>query len=313
MLKATMSMTLLAFILLATTTVECARAVPGNNAGGIAFVSDRRSETQGALHIYRMNADGRGPTTRLTKLPGDNVMPAWSPDGARIAFVHSDAFGIPGLYTMGADGSDETPLTSDLLFNTEPAWFPGGRKIVLSRSEDIYAMTLDAGGAQAGQLSRLTRDTGADRHPAVSPDGKKIAFASDRDGDFDIYVMKAAPESAGNRPVKLTRNTASDFAPDWSPDGKKIAFSTGPGGAREVYVMKAVPQDVDTNRPANLTENTADDSEPAWSPDGGAIAFVSDRTGDEEVWRMAADGADPTNLTKSPNSREIQPAWQPAP
>jgi TolB protein len=166
---------------------------------------------------------------------------------------------------MDDDGSNETPLTSDLLFNIEPDWFPNGRKIVLSRSEDIYAMTLDASGDPTGKPTRLTTNPNADRQPVVSPDGRRIAFASDRDGDFDIYVMKAAP------------------------------------------------QDGDTNLPRNLTGNAADDSDPAWSPDGETIAFATDRTGDDEIWRMRTDGAEPTNLTKSPNSQDLQPAWQPLP
>ena len=77
--------------------------------------------------------------------------------------------------------------------------------------------------------------------------------------------------------------------------------------------MRAVPEDRDTNPPINLTNDAADDSGPAWSPDGEMIAFTSDRTGDDEIWRMGADGTDPTNLTRSRNSQDIQPDWQPLP
>lgn len=294
----------------AAAIVEGAKADPRDGAGSILFASDRKATT-GGFNIYRIDANGRGPMRQLTEAPGERVMPASSADGSSIAFVRSGLTGLPNIYRMDADGSSETPLTTDLLFNTDPAWFPNSRKIIFSRREDIYALALDASGEPAGKPARLTRDAGADRQPVVSPDGRKIAFASDRDGDFEIYTMKAAPEGRRNRPVKLTDNSAFDSAPDWSPDGMKIAFSGGSQGAREIYVMEAVAGDADP--PRNLTKSAADDSDPAWSPDGGMIAFTSYRTGDAEIWRMSAEGSDPTNLTGSPKSEDLQPAWRPLP
>lgn len=299
-----------ATLLMTVAGVECAKAGSQGNTSSIVFTSDRKSDTGGLLDIYRMDADGRGPTKKLTDTPGNDVMPAWSADGDELVYVRSDLTGMPNIYRMDVDGSNETPVTAGPSFNTDPAWFPNNRKIAFSRSEDIYAMVLGASGDSAGKLIRFTRDSNADRQPVVSADGRRIAFASDRDGDFDIYVMKAAPESATNRPVKLTRNATSDFTPEWSPDGKRIAFTSGRQGSREIYVMKAVPQDTDTNPPNNLTSNAADDSDPAWSPDGRKIAFTSDRTGDGEIWAVGADGADPSNLTRSPASEELQPDWQ---
>jgi Tol biopolymer transport system component len=297
---------LAASVVTSVAIVESANANPPGNAGSIVFTSDRKAA--GGSNVYRMDADGRGPMKPITESPGERLMPAPSPDGSSIAFVRSGLTGIPNIYRMDADGSDESPLTTDLLFNTDPAWFPNSRKIVFSRGEDIYAMALDASGEPAGRPTLLTRGPGADRQPVVSPDGKRIAFASDRDGDFDIYVMKSAPEGRRNMPLRLTDNTAFDFAPDWSPDGERIAFSGGTAGEREIYVMRA-----DGSDPTNLTGNAADDSDPAWSPDGERIAFTSTRTGDAEIWSMGADGSDATNLTGSPNSEDLQPDWQPLP
>lgn len=300
-----------AILLDAPTVLVPAKASRGD-APAIVFTSDRGAGKEGGFdNIYRMNADGHGPAKKLTDIQGNNVMPAFSPDGSEIAYVHSGATGLPAIYRMNADGSGESSLISDLSFNTDPAWFPGGRRIVFSRNEDIYAAVLGSGGAT--KLIRLIRNAGADRQPAISPDGKKVAFVSDRDGDFDVYVMKVAPEGSANRPVKLTRNTTPDFAPDWAPAGGKLAFSSGEVGAREIYVMKAVPQNAETNPPINLTNDAADDSDPDWSPDGKQIAFTSDRTGNDEIWRMQADGTDPANLTNSPTSEDLQPDWAPPP
>ena len=192
--------------------VEGAKADPPGSSGSIVFTSNRKA--MGGFDIYRVEADGRGPMRQLTEAPGERVMPAWSPDGSSIAFVRSGLTGIPNIYRMDADGSNEAALTTDLMFNTDPAWFPSSQ-IVFSRGEDIYTLALDASGEPAGKPTRLTRNPGADRQPVVSPDGKRIAFASDRDEDFYIYVMKTAPECRRNMPIKLTDNDAFDFALDW--------------------------------------------------------------------------------------------------
>ena len=60
--------------------------------------------------------------------------------------------------------------------------------------------------------------------PAWSPDGTKIAFTTDRDGNFEIYVMNAD----GTGQTRLTNNAAADDEPAWSPDGSKIAFTSRP-------------------------------------------------------------------------------------
>ena len=87
----------------------------------------------------------------------------------------------------------------------------------------------------------------------------KIAFYSDRDGNYEIYVMDAD----GSNPTNLTNNPANDGAQAWSPDGSKIAFGSSRDGNMEIYIM-----DTDGSNPTNLTNNPAWDDFPAWSPSG---------------------------------------------
>ena len=89
-----------------------------------------------------------------------------------------------------------------------------------------------------------------------SPEQTKIAFESNRDGNWEIYVMNAD----GSEQTNLTNNPAMDTFPSWSPGGKKIAFQSFRDGNWDIYVMNA-----DGSEQTNLTNNPASDGEPSWS------------------------------------------------
>ena len=67
--------------------------------------------------------------------------------------------------------------------------------------------------ADGSGQTRLTNNADDDLDPSWSPDGAKIAFRSDRDGNFEIYVMNAD----GSGQTNLTNNAAEDYEPAWSP------------------------------------------------------------------------------------------------
>lgn len=77
--------------------------------------------------IYTIGADGSG----RMRLADNAGQPVWSPDGERIAFL-SFRDGNPELYSMKADGSDQTRLTSGPAEDVDPAWSPDGRRIARS-------------------------------------------------------------------------------------------------------------------------------------------------------------------------------------
>jgi TolB protein len=127
----------------------------------------------------------------------------------------------------------------------------------------------------------------------------QIVFDTNRDGNFEIYVM--TPSGTGVQ--RLTNNAARDAEPNVSPDGAKIAFVSDRDGNNEIYVMN-----VDGSGQTRLTTNGASDREPAWSPDGTQIVFRSDRDGNNEIYKMNADGSDQTRLTNHAASDAL-PDW----
>ena len=138
---------------------------------------------------------------------------------------------------------------------------------------------------------------------AEAPTKQQIAFYSNRDGNFEIYVM----DVDGNNPRRLTINPAIDAGPSWSPSGKKIAFHSNRSRDYEIFVM-----DANGNNQFNLTNSPdSDDREPDWSPDEENIAYQSKDTGHYDIFVMGANGKNIRNLTNNSDSRDQYPAWSP--
>jgi Tol biopolymer transport system component len=155
-------------------------------------------------------------------------------------------------------------------------------------------------------LPTATPDPDATPTPTATPEpddsNERIAFASDREGDREIFVMY--PD--GTDVVNLTDDPGIDGVPAISPDGTQIAFASERDGNREIYVM-----DIDGSNQRRLTDNRDDDWGPAWSPDGWRIAFESDRDGNREIYVMSSvDGSRQSNLTNS-DAEEWDPTWSP--
>jgi len=159
-----------------------------------------------------------------------------------------------------------------------------------------------------------------DIHPAWSPDGSQIAFNSDRDGEFDIYVMN----SDGSNVINLTPDPSplllsllymidkgNDAWPNWSPDGTQITFSS----ARDNIMMmtntlNVFVMDSDGSNVKNLTFTNEKEGVPFWSPDGNQLVFGQVKDENVNLFRMDGDATNVAQLTdlKSINN---YPAWSP--
>ena len=166
--------------------------------------------------LWTMSSDG-GRATRVLDDGYDAHAPAWSPDGARLAFqaYHRDTWAI---WTMKADGSDLRQVTSGPYDDREPHWSPDGSRLAFASDRggnyDVWLLTL-----ASGEVRRFTSSGANESMPAWSPDGSEIAFVSDREarGVYARHVDTGAER-------QLAAETALLFTPSWAPDGKTVAY-----------------------------------------------------------------------------------------
>jgi TolB protein len=130
-----------------------------------------------------------------------------------------------------------------------------------------------------------------------------LAFTSTRDGNAEVYVMRAN----GGHADDLTRNLAQDGQPAWSPDGKTIAFVSTRDGNAGIYVMNA-----DGSGQHRVTRSDANDTAPVWSPDGRKIAFMCTVASPRlvtEICVVGADGRNRRQVTTPAEGDNLYPQW----
>jgi Tol biopolymer transport system component/DNA-binding winged helix-turn-helix (wHTH) protein len=156
--------------------------------GRIVFTSNR----DGQPDIYVMDHAGQN-VRRLTTVGGAGHA-AWAPDGRKVAFVSRSSELINGAYwlqtyVIDADGSNLKMITRSSHSTFVPKWSPDGAAIAfVVEYHGAWANIFEIS-AEGGNLKRLTAGPKFDGRPAYSPDGTKLAFESNRDGNYEIYVM----------------------------------------------------------------------------------------------------------------------------
>ena len=133
-----------------------------------------------------------------------------------------------------------------------------------------------------------------------APKTGKVAFASNRDGNWDIWTMN--PD--GSNPVNLTRDVASDLHAAWSPTGKQILFTSFREEGKEpsLYLM-----DADGNNIRKVLDNWYSRSSATWAPDGKRIAAVRDGV----LYIITLDDKSVVPVAETGFQSVGDPAWSP--
>jgi tricorn protease len=162
---------------------------------------------------------------------------------------------------------------------------PDGKTVAFSYRGDLWRVPSSGGAA-----TPITVHADYDTTPVWSPDGKQIAFASDRYGNFDVFVMP----STGGEATRLTFHSADDTPTSFTPDGTGVLFSSAtldsatnvqfPTGAQpELYRV-----DLKGSMPVRVLTTPA--LYAAWDKGGNRLAY-SDQKGYEMEWRKHDDSS----------------------
>jgi serine/threonine protein kinase len=183
----------------------------------VAFTSEN-------VEIWIRNLERDAPPRRLT-FEGMEVLPVWSPDGKRLAFIRFTAGG-PNVVTLASDGSESEPRLvatfrqaeiSDLPYPS--CWTPNGDVLAFD-SESIWVMRADG----SSEPKRLFETTFQEGSPAISPDGSLLAYTSTRSGGVEVF-LSPYPDVASKPPLQVSRNGGAE--PRWSRNGRELYFREG--------------------------------------------------------------------------------------
>ena len=183
------------------------------------------------------------------------LLPAYSPDGNRLAFTLSGELWAVGL--------GRQPVIRQMAVNAAYVdWSRDGRRIAFVRQGRVLVATPD--GKVLAEISHGKEDLS----PKWAPNGRQLAFTRLDDGVLRVYTS----DPFGDVVRRMRGADAGAAYAAWSPDGRKIAYSKFVERNWELVV-----RDLRNGREERLTRTATDESFPAWSPDGQWIAFTRDR------------------------------------
>jgi Tol biopolymer transport system component len=178
---------------------------------------------------------------------------------------------------------------------TEPSWSSDGRVAVMTGNFQSDILIYDSN--DHAEFAPFNTDSSFENEPTWCNE-HQLAFASNRTGDFDIFLYDFNDDSLAN----LTDFIVDEYNPSCNSDGR-IAFTATREFNAEIYVM-----DIATRAVQNISHHPASDIQPAWLADG-RLSFVSERDGNREIYLYDFATRTLTNITHSPASDD-QPAWR---
>ncbi len=270
-----------------------------------------RSERDGG-GIFLMTNEGEN-VRRLTK-EGHN--PAWSPDGAEIAYTIAESLdpsergAFPSaLYRIRvADGRKRRITQSDAV---QAAWSPDGSRIAYwgiqaGGQRDIWTIP-----AEGGEPEPLTHDAAIDWGPVWSPDGRFLYFTSDRSGSMNLWRLRVDERSgkALGLPEAVTLPATASWYICFSRDGRRLAYvqTSTRTNIAEIQFDESTGQVVGAMN--WLTRGNIETTNPDVSSDGDAVVFDSIGERQEDLY-VLHDGSGARRITDDAY-KDRAPRWEP--
>jgi dipeptidyl aminopeptidase/acylaminoacyl peptidase len=176
----------------------------------------------------------RGKFARQLTDKGENLAPAFSPDGKRIAFA-SDRSGTFEIHVIDVDGRNEVRLTRSKAGSFDPVFSPDGKRVAFSVERAGKGIrSVDAAGSSPEELS----ETG--EWPSFSPDGKRLLLTGRvRTAQGDLFLRELGTKGEPLQITETLQPMALNFHARFSPDGSRIIFAGwNPGAGGGLYLAK---------------------------------------------------------------------------
>lgn len=263
---------------------------------------EERPVTDSRLHVVDVRTGNAQPVA-FDGPQIDAIQPAWSFDGARLAFWSVDDGGRRRVWTVETDGGRPVAVTDGTSTAWSPAWSPDG----------WLCWASDHGGAMNAWRARIDAQSGlmqGSPEPMALPATYAGFFSFARNGAA-AYATRQPVSSIwrlGLEPIgvpeRITPRALRVRYPSVSPDGQWIvAFE------QERFENLVVFR-TDGSELRKLTRGDVRDRGPSWSPDGRRVAFGSNRSGDYQLWSVTADGQHLAPLVSNPTGA-FSPVWSP--
>lgn len=283
--------------------------------------------------IWLAPTDG-GPPRRFTAGIKSDIMPRWSPDGKRLAFVSTRDSDAPQIYVIDRDGGEARPLTHMARGATDPAWSPDGKRIAfLGRANIAEQAREDSGETEpdpddewehAQAQARRAHEEQQRFDPRVIerlPYRTGTAFFDDHYSHIYLIDVPDDVDAAPPPPRRLTAGDLRYSAPVWMPDGRSLLTTAirhpDADSLFAYYDIFSVPAPPEGRAaPRRLTEAGYSYYDPKPSPDGRLIAAArlpEDRllAVGASVVIMSSEGGDLRDLTSQAELGVEQFCWLP--
>jgi Tol biopolymer transport system component/serine/threonine protein kinase len=258
-----------------------------------------------AIPIVPGSGEAKGSPVVLTQ--GTNyrkLLPVFSPDGRRIAFVLFRVGATSEIWVMDADGKNPSQLTTEpALENNYESWFPEGDRIAYYSIREGRQM-MRAVNLQTGRDQLLFESDRYMGWPKLSPDGKQFAFNSTKSGTINLWTIPVE----GGEPKQLTFDQELMGFPSWSPDGRFIALEMKRGEDSHIAIIPS-----GGGEPVQLTSDRGQSFVGSWSPDGKLFVFAGERAGVWNLWWVSVKDRTEKRLTSYTklNAYVRYPSWSP--
>jgi len=164
--------------------------------------------------------------TRITSGDWNDIAPALSPDGSRLAFA-SDRNKYWDLYLMDLQSGVVRQITNSPDYDSSPSWSPDGQWLVFETyKNDNLELAVVSMSDGVNEVIALTEHPASDQSPAWAPDGRHVAFVSTRSGDSDIWLADLDLTGEDRYQNLSLSPDASESHPVWNTDGSKLIWTT---------------------------------------------------------------------------------------